>query len=706
MNSRLSYTLIFLVISLFANAQVAEYYFTQQNGTYTEITGGTELWATTFDNEVSGAVTIPSFTYDGTVYTSIYISANGFITFGIASAGNNYTPISSTAAYTGAVSAFGRDLNQAASGSPSVRYEQIGTEFVIQWKDVRRKDLSGEIISFQVRLNTSNNYIKVVYGGTITPGSNTTYPQVGLRGPDNTLATNVHNRTIASGGGNWVNSTRGTGNSNTMYFNSATPATVPSAGLTYTWKPLYNPTAFTAEAVSLTQIDLDWVKNSVGHNVMLAYNTANSFGTPVTGTVYTPGGTVEGTGTVLFYGNGTSFSHTSLSLNTVYYYKIWSYDAVPDYSPGVTASTRTGYALPYLQTFPSTSSPAEWSNNMSRAANHGTSLSIGQYERLTSSNTSCYAISPLVGTITSDTYLSFHYRFVNYLGFPLNATPLGPDDKLEIQVSTDDGATFTTIYTIDENNHTATTDFANAAVSLAAYSGDFIKVRFLCTWGSGDYYFDMDNVLFEDGQNMSYSTSTTEQPNTTNVGIGTTDNDIIRLQVVTQKSANPLYMNSISVTVINDAMVSAAKIFYSTTPVFSTGTQFGSTINNPSGSFSFSGSQVLAPGVNYFWLAYDIKPTATAGQTVDGQCSSFTTSESGTPKAPVPTSPTGSRTIGATFTGTKTIPGDYASIAAAVTALNSGVIGTGGVTFNVAGGHTESNSADIWLSATGTSSNP
>ncbi len=705
MKIRLSYTLILLVISLFTNAQVAEYYFTQQNGTYTEINGGTELWATSFDNEVSGAVTIPSFTYDGTAYTAIYISVNGFITFGSAPAGTIYNPIGNTATYSGAISAFGTNLNQAASGTPAVRYEQVGSEFVIQWKDVRRINITGEIISFQVRLNTSNNTIKVVYGGTITPGNFSTYPQVGLRGPDNTLATNVHNRTIAAGGGNWINSTRGTGNSNTMYFNSATPATVPTAGLTYTWKPLYNPTAFTAEAVSLTQIDLDWVKNWSGHNVMLAYNTANSFGTPVTGTVYTPGGTVEGTGTVLFYGNGTSFSHTSLSPNTVYYYKIWSYDAVPDYSPGVTASTRTGYALPYLQTFPSTTSPAEWSNNMSRAANHGTSLSIGQYERLTSSNTSCYAISPLVGSITSDTYLSFHYRFVNYLGFPLNATELGPDDKVDIQVSTDDGATFTTIYTIDENNHTATTDFTSTAVSLAAYSGDFIKIRFLCTRGSGDYYFDMDNVLFEDGLNMSYSTSTTEQPNTTNVGIGTTDNDIIRLQVVTQKSANPLYMNSISVTVNGDIYVNTVKIYYTTTPIFSTSTLFG-TQNNPSGGFTMNGSQVLAPGVNYFWLAYDIKSTATAGQTVDGACTGFVTSETGSGKTPTITAPTGSRTIGATFTGTKAIPGDYATIAAAVTALNSGVIGPGGVIFNVAGGHSESVTAPVWLYTTGTASNP
>ena len=57
------------VLSLELNAQVNEYAFEQKNLSYTEITGGTVLWSGTFDNEVSGAITIPSFTFDGVAYT-------------------------------------------------------------------------------------------------------------------------------------------------------------------------------------------------------------------------------------------------------------------------------------------------------------------------------------------------------------------------------------------------------------------------------------------------------------------------------------------------------------------------------------------------------------------------------------------------------------------------------------------------------------
>ena len=60
----------------------------------------------------------------------------------------------------------------------------------------------------------------------------------------------------------------------------------------------------------------------------------------------------------------------------------------------------------------------------------------------------------------------------------------------------------------------------------------------------------------------------------------------------------------------------------------------------------------------------------------------------------------------AQLTGTKTIPGDYATVAAAVTDLNTLGVGAGGVTFDVAAGHTESNAASITITATGISGNP
>ncbi|MDD5363644.1 MAG: hypothetical protein PHN88_16090, partial [Ignavibacteria bacterium] len=59
----------------------------------------------------------------------------------------------------------------------------------------------------------------------------------------------------------------------------------------------------------------------------------------------------------------------------------------------------------------------------------------------------------------------------------------------------------------------------------------------------------------------------------------------------------------------------------------------------------------------------------------------------------------------AQLSGTKTIPGDYATISAAVTALNTSGVGSGGVTFNISAGYIEFTSARLNITATGTSSN-
>ena len=60
----------------------------------------------------------------------------------------------------------------------------------------------------------------------------------------------------------------------------------------------------------------------------------------------------------------------------------------------------------------------------------------------------------------------------------------------------------------------------------------------------------------------------------------------------------------------------------------------------------------------------------------------------------------------AQLTGTKTIPGNYATLTAAVADLNTQGVGTGGVTFNVASGYTQSITAPIIITATGTAANP
>lgn len=62
----------------------------------------------------------------------------------------------------------------------------------------------------------------------------------------------------------------------------------------------------------------------------------------------------------------------------------------------------------------------------------------------------------------------------------------------------------------------------------------------------------------------------------------------------------------------------------------------------------------------------------------------------------------------AQLSGIKSIPGDFATIESAISALNSGGVGTGGVTFNISAGYTETflSPTGGLITATGASSNP
>ncbi len=69
----------------------------------------------------------------------------------------------------------------------------------------------------------------------------------------------------------------------------------------------------------------------------------------------------------------------------------------------------------------------------------------------------------------------------------------------------------------------------------------------------------------------------------------------------------------------------------------------GVTISPVTGTITVNGSQRLVTGTNYFWITYDISPTAVATQTLDARCTEVTVA--GTAYAPTTTNPSGWRTI-------------------------------------------------------------
>lgn len=141
---------------------------------------------------------------------------------------------------------------------------------------------------------------------------------------------------------------------------------------------------------------------------------------------------------------------------------------------------------------------------------------------------------------------------------------------------------------------------------------------------------------------------------------GTNNAHIIGIKVNTTGSLTPfnltkMKLNTSGTTSTSD--IANAKLWYTgNTPIFSATTQFGSTIASPSGVMYFTGTQVLSGGPNYFWLTYDVLPSATMGNVVDATCDSIYISATPFADDPTPTAPTGSRLIdycisGSTATG-------------------------------------------------------
>lgn len=126
-----------------------------------------------------------------------------------------------------------------------------------------------------------------------------------------------------------------------------------------------NPGSFLASAASSSQIDLSWALNGDSDNVLLAWNTSNSFGTP-SGS-YSEGSAITGGGIVLLYNSSaTSFNHTGRTPETTYYYKIWSLNGTgPVYSSGAVSNATTLAApissFPWTETFETSStSRSKW----------------------------------------------------------------------------------------------------------------------------------------------------------------------------------------------------------------------------------------------------------------------------------------------------------------------------------------------------------
>lgn len=244
------------------------YGFTQTSGTYVPLSANRTIWQsglTLATDAVSSAITLPSnFKYNGKIYNSIYISNNGYITFGSPSTATTYTALSTNVTatgsfYDGAVAGFAVNLKNANTTTSEIAYESTGSKFIVQFTDLQGNSASAaQLITFQIQLDSSNNNVSIVYG-TCASGTATLTGQVGLKGAE---SSDMNNRT----GSNWTSTAIGTTTTSNCTLGTTGTTTVPASGLTFNFVPgtlLNAPTLYTA--IPYTEDFSNWVNgNSTG----------------------------------------------------------------------------------------------------------------------------------------------------------------------------------------------------------------------------------------------------------------------------------------------------------------------------------------------------------------------------------------------------------------------------------------------------------
>lgn len=312
----------FCVFSALAtNAQAGGYLFSQQLSTYTPVTGTFILSNCTNNNlntDTSALVTLPQpFTFADIAYSTIRVGKGGWITFGSVNP-LNADPDFYKAGFVNTQGTGGiiRPLslewltpsNGAIPCSTNVQTAVAGNEFVVQWTDFNyevRPFGFGFMrfwhINVQVRLNFTDNSIKIVYGNfelsdcspppfaTVCEGTNVS---VGISSNGLDAAEYLNARQVPKGAGlNSLNpipftqSTRGNG----CFIHDA--RSIP-AGTTFTWQPdqLFAPKTYQASAIEATTATVKWSKVAAANGY--EYNIRKATGSfsanwPETGTVVT-----------------------------------------------------------------------------------------------------------------------------------------------------------------------------------------------------------------------------------------------------------------------------------------------------------------------------------------------------------------------------------------------------------------------------------
>ena len=322
--------------NLFSGQIISNYLFSQSVGTYTPVTGGTEV-AVAVDNSAGGnlstgvySILLPfDFKFNNITYlanTAFNVSAKGFLTFGAAVPATTLTaPLGNTGSFEGVISPFAGNSSSFASingVTGKIKTEVRGTSpnrvFVIEWQNFRPSSSTSTTavyaLSYQAQLFETTNNVAFVYSsgsnliGTTSSGAS---KQVGLRGSttaDFLVRSNASTQLFSSS----ILSTTSGDYQQIHTVNS--PPGMPDSGLTYLFEApsCFPPSGIIPTMIGYNSISLSWTSSASnpadGYDVY--FSTSST--APTSSTVLTASNSASAT--------GNSVSISGLATGTKYYF--------------------------------------------------------------------------------------------------------------------------------------------------------------------------------------------------------------------------------------------------------------------------------------------------------------------------------------------------------------------------------------------------
>lgn len=170
----------------------------------------------------------------------------------------------------------------------------------------------------------------------------------------------------------------------------------------------------------------------------------------------------------------------------------------------------------------------------------------------------------------------------------------------------------------------------------SAYNDDYCSLQSYVTWtpsAAGTYRVLVNNYPCTTGSTATIAYKKTTPPNMTftsstavdlgasaNVEICDYSSTMCRVEIVTSGSCSAISLTQLLVNMTGTASTSTVDrvhVFYTgTSSTFATTTEFISGGKAPAASLTFTGTQTLSAGTNYFWIVYDFNNTGTATNTI------------------------------------------------------------------------------------------